>query len=205
MRSGDVRRVWLLLALASACERRPSRRVDLPAPGDASAAGTVAPASQGIPVPGCQAGWWPLVDGERWQWSIERRWTDPGTGDEWREARRVEASVRLERGRATITGWPAPWTAELARPIAIAVVGTRIDLDGSPWIDLGRDARTAGVERRVIEATATEPAALELVWPAMADDLTVRLACGVGPVLVEYHHHGTIEDLRAVRVGTARQ
>ena len=203
MRSGDVRRVWFLVALAASCERHPSRRVVPPgSPGnpDEPAAGlTVAPASQGTPVPGCAAGWWPLADGQRWRWSIERRWEDEDGAK--RGAREVVVEVRGGGGRFTLSAWPAPWSEAMARPMVIEVTGTRLDADGQRWLDLGRDARLEGVDRRVVAGDGARPAELELVWPSMADDVTVRLACGVGPVLFEYHHHGTLEELRAVRVG----
>lgn len=221
MRSGDVRWVWMLAVLAVACERRPSRRVDAPPPAVTPPAGLTPAASApvGAVVPGCDAGWWPLTAGQRWQWRIERRWADPGTGRARTVVAARDAEVAAVGGgrvaRYRVTGWPAPWTEALTVTRVVERDGTQLRAadDGDDrardralpiWFELGADRAVDGVERTVTAATAGRPATIDLVWRTLADDLTLRLACGVGPVELGYHHHGTLEELTAVRVAPAR-
>ncbi|HVV82922.1 MAG TPA: hypothetical protein VHE35_07565 [Kofleriaceae bacterium] len=163
---------------------------------------------------GCDRGWWPIAAGQRYRWRVERTWYDGDT----RTIRTVRADresvVTATPGRGaaaryTITGWPEPWTDELAATTIVEVDGTHwsqgdpTDARLSPWFELGRDAPAqpgALLDREVTPAAAGKPAVLSLVWPAMVDDLTLQLACGVGPVALDYHHHGTREDLHAVRL-----
>lgn len=217
MRSGDVAWLWVLLALTAGCERRASRRVDdrpSPASGASAPAAPVAPDTLGRQLPGCATTWWPLEAGQRWSWNVERRWV--AVSGELQTDRAVvttevhAAGARDGRRRLVLDPWPEPWTPALGAALTVEVDGHAVrqvllDAPGGervrPWIDLAaRTGNADDVERRVEPATAAAPATLELVWRSRPDLLTVRLACGVGPVLVEYVHHGTVEELRAVRV-----
>lgn len=209
MRSGDVRCVWLLLALTAGCERRAEHRV-APTPGAvAPPTGLTPPAV--VPAPhlgqvGCDPGWWPLTAGQRWRWRIERTWVDGDSGRVGQVTDGRDVEVRADGARFVVTGWPAPWTTALTAPIVVALEGTMVrsadvgDASTRPWFELGAGAQVDGVDRTVIAGATDHPAELELVWRAMADDVTLRLRCGVGPVGFEYHHHGTLEELRATRV-----
>ena len=206
MRSGDVRCVWLLLALTAGCERRAAHRAPPTPETVAPPTGLTAAAVVPAPQVGCDPGWWPLAAGQRWRWRIERSWVDGDSGRVGQVTDGRDVEVRAEGSRFVVTGWPAPWTAALTAPIVVELDGSLVrtadvgDRTTRPWFELGREAHLAGVDRRVIDATADRPAELELVWRAMADDVSVRLRCGVGPVGFEYHHHGTLEELRATRI-----
>ncbi len=218
MRWGDVRCAWVLLVLVAACERRGPRR-DVPA----RAGSPVAPTAGSVMAPlvraaasGCDAGWWPLAAGQRWRWQLERTWAEIGTGAVRHTAAVRDVSVRdagAHHGahRYVMAGWPRPWTEALTAELAV-----EFDRDGlvvrsgavdaatlAPWFTLADDpvddGRT-GVDREVRPAQGDRPAELELVWRTLADDLTLRLACGLGPVEFAYHHHGTVEELRALRL-----
>lgn len=219
MRSGDVRRVCLLIALA-ACERRAPRT-------EPHGAGSAAPPRVSVPaaavtlgpeLPGCEGRWWPLADGQRLRWRIARA-SVPGPGADDGAPRRVrevrDTIVRALGGGRYRLDWPAPWTDALVAPLTIAVDGTTIrdvtdlaDTDGdagtrapgAAWLELGAAASPGGPERTVTPASATRAAELTFTWRTLADDVTVRLACGTGPVAFAYHHHGTLEELTAVRV-----
>lgn len=120
----------------------------------------------------------------------------------------ADVTVRAVGTRYVIAGWPAPWTTAGTGAIEVAIDGATVRrgaVGGQPlarWFSLGvgPDDGGAVVDRQVRPAQGARPAELALVWPSLADDLTLRLACGVGPIELAYHHHGTVEELRAVRV-----
>ena len=215
MRSGDVRGVWVLLVLLAACERRAQRRPEhVKLDADTVSAPLVAPAAvaaiTSATVGDCPAGWWPLAAGQRWRWRIERRFVD-ATGVERQRTDTRAAEVRAAEvdapaastaaRRFAITGWPAPWTDALTTELLVEVDATTIrtiDADTPrPWLELARDARPDTVDRQLVPGA--RPPELVFTWRSMADNLTLRLACGVGPISLDYHHHGTREELHALR------
>ena len=169
----------------------------------------------GPELPGCAGRWWPLAAGQTWRWRIERT----SVGDDGRThgsagiRDTVVRTTSAQRGlpRFVLDGWPAPWSDELAVPVTIEVDGPRLAVitegldhaDGEtiePWIDLGRAPPPGDPERDVTAGGRDRPATLVFTWRSMSDDLELTLACGVGPIGFEYHHHGTLEELHAVRL-----
>ncbi len=207
MRYGDMRCAWIAIALAAGCERAPSPPARVTQGSHAAEpAGTVAAARE----PRCAEGFWPLVDGDRWRWALTRTWIDE------RGAVREQAYDRVARvravadgpaaGRFVVEGWPRPWRDEPTETIAVArrgevmLRGEVTDAQLAPWFALTGEVTDAPAIRTVTAGEGVQPVVLELRWPSMADDLTLRLACGQGPVAFEYHHHGTREELTAIRV-----
>lgn len=185
--------------------------------------------TQGRELPGCAGRWWPLVDGAGWWWRLERAWVDGEGAPRWSTATRAAAvgaiaPVRAAAARFVVDAWPTPWTDALVTPLTVEVAGTSVrtvtptaprpagDPTGAPapppaaapvepWLELGVDGPADGPERTVTAGAPGRPATLAFTWRTLADDLTITLACDLGPVAVEYHHHGTREELRAVRLG----
>ena len=221
MRFGDVRGVWVLLVLSAACERRAQRRAQhVPldgvaataplAPPSPAASAPASPAPAAATVGDGPAGWWPLTAGQRGRGRIERRFVD-ATGVERQRTDTRAAEVRAAEvdapaastaaRRFAITGWPAPWTDALTTDLLVEVDATTIRAieAATPrrWLELARDAHPDTVDRQL--TPGTRPAELVFTWRSMADNLTLRLACGVGPISLDYHHHGTREELHALR------
>jgi hypothetical protein len=195
----------MLVALIAGCERGPAPARSTPA---ASSGRDALPAASAPTVDdaGCAAGWWPLAHGDRWRWRLTRRWTDErGAAREQVVDREVRVRrVSSQSPRFVIEGWPRPWNDEPTEAITIEraghalVRGAVTDVALAPWFELTGTAKD-GPLRTVTAGDAAHPAVLELVWPSMADDLTLRLACGQGPISLAYHHHGTLESLTAIR------
>lgn len=192
---------------AAATPVSPSPAASTPVSPGASGSPPVAPGPATAPTVGdCPAGWWPLAAGQRWRWRIERHFVDATGVERHRTDTRV-AEVHAPAAptaarRFAITGWPAPWTDALTTDLLVEVDATTIRAIEAatprPWLELARDAHPDTVDRQL--TPGTRPAELVFTWRSMADNLTVRLACGVGPISLDYHHHGTREELHALRI-----
>jgi hypothetical protein len=195
----------IALSLVGSCDRSPRRNAPpLIGRGNVDAA-PVSPPIPTEPAVACTAGWWPISPTAAWRFRIERTDMDPASGQSRRQivehtAQVTAVSYTAGATRIEIAGWPTPWRQPAFADLTVLVTGSRyaiVDGDSAPtpWFDLA----TFSSASNKFAITADGPV-FTVVANSHPDDATLQLGCGRGPLRIEYHHHGSVQDLIATRI-----